>query len=213
MASTHTPVVRKAVPEDEPAILALVDALADYEKLPRPSSDARNRLIHDLFGPKPRIECFLVFMDGYPVGYAILLETYSSFLALPTLYLEDLFVIEEYRRRRAGRASFRGGSGGSEEPRLRPHGMDRARLESARDRFLQQVRRPAHGRVATLPNYIGQLRRSARAGRRCLRLIVGTEERKIVALEREHVLLVRDHELAGRFQSSDDKGRDLACIS
>jgi GNAT superfamily N-acetyltransferase len=106
MASTHTPVVRKAVREDEPAILALVDALADYEKLPRPSSDARNRLIHDLFGPKPRIECFLVFMDGYPVGYAILLETYSSFLALPTLYLEDLFVIEEYRKRRAGRALF-----------------------------------------------------------------------------------------------------------
>ena len=36
MASTHTPVVRKAVASDEPAILALVDALADYEKLDRP---------------------------------------------------------------------------------------------------------------------------------------------------------------------------------
>ena len=45
-------------------------------------------------------------MDGYPVGYAIILETYSSFLALPTLYLEDLFVLPEYRGRKAGLALF-----------------------------------------------------------------------------------------------------------
>jgi len=94
------------VASDEPAIHALVDALADYEKLDRPSPEARARLLHDLFGPKPRIECFLAFMDGYPVGYAIVLETYSSFLALPTLYLEDLFVLEEYRKRRVGYALF-----------------------------------------------------------------------------------------------------------
>jgi GNAT superfamily N-acetyltransferase len=106
MAATHTPVVRKAVSDDAPAILALIDALADYEKLARPSAEARVRLTNDLFGPKPRVECFLAFMDGYPVGYAIALETYSSFLALPTLFLEDLFVLEEYRKRRVGRALF-----------------------------------------------------------------------------------------------------------
>ena len=106
MQHSQTPMIRKAAVSDEPAILALVDALADYEKLDRPSPDARVRLINDLFGPKPRIECFLAFMDGYPVGYAILLETYSSFLALPTLYLEDLFLLEEYRKRGAGRALF-----------------------------------------------------------------------------------------------------------
>jgi GNAT superfamily N-acetyltransferase len=106
MAATHTPVIRKAVVSDEPAILALVDALADYEKLDRPSPEARARHIRDRFGPKPKIDCFLAFMDGYPVGYAILLETYSSFLALPTLYLEDLFILDEYRKRGAGRALF-----------------------------------------------------------------------------------------------------------
>jgi GNAT superfamily N-acetyltransferase len=100
------PTVRKAVPSDEPAILALVDALADYEKLPRPSPEARERLLRDILGPKPRIDCFLAFADGYPVGYAIILETYSSFLALPTLYLEDLFILEEYRKRGVGRALF-----------------------------------------------------------------------------------------------------------
>lgn len=100
------PTVRKAVASDEPAILALVDALADYEKLPRPTLEARTRLLKDMFGPKPRIDCFLAFADGYPVGYAIILETYSSFLALPTLYLEDLFILEEYRKRGVGRALF-----------------------------------------------------------------------------------------------------------
>lgn len=106
MATTYAPIVRKAVASDAATITALVDALADYEKLAKPSSEARTRLTNDLFGPKPRIECFLAFLDGYPVGYAIILETYSSFLALPTLYLEDLFVLEEYRQRRVGRALF-----------------------------------------------------------------------------------------------------------
>jgi GNAT superfamily N-acetyltransferase len=106
MASTHTPVVRRAVESDAQALLTLVDALADYERLTRPMPDARERLVRDMFGPRKRIDGLLAFMDGYPVGYAILLETYSSFLALPTLYLEDLFVLPEYRGRKVGYAIF-----------------------------------------------------------------------------------------------------------
>lgn len=106
MASAVAPIIRRAVAADAPAILELVNALADYEKLARPSPEARKRLVRDLFGPKPRIDCLLAFMDGYPVGYAIMLETYSSFLALPTLYLEDLFVLPEYRGRKVGYELF-----------------------------------------------------------------------------------------------------------
>ncbi|MDZ4801077.1 MAG: GNAT family N-acetyltransferase [Bryobacteraceae bacterium] len=106
MASTYAPVVRKAVRSDAQAIHTLVDALADYEKLERPTVEARARIVEDLFGPKPRLECWLAFLDGYPVGYAFALETYSSFLALPSLYLEDLFVLPEYRSRKAGLALF-----------------------------------------------------------------------------------------------------------
>jgi GNAT superfamily N-acetyltransferase len=106
MASTYAAVVRRAVADDAQAILSLVDALADYEKLERPDAGARERLIRDLFGPKPRLDCWLAFLDGYPVGYAFTFETYSSFLALPTLYLEDLFVLGEYRGRQAGYALF-----------------------------------------------------------------------------------------------------------
>jgi GNAT superfamily N-acetyltransferase len=106
MASTYAPVVRRSVPEDAAVILTLVDALADYEKLAPPSAAARERLIRDLFGPRPRLDCWLAFLDGSPAGYAFALESYSSFLALPTLYLEDLFVLPEYRSRKAGYALF-----------------------------------------------------------------------------------------------------------
>lgn len=99
--------IRPAVPADADVFLELVDALADYEKLARPSPDARQRLLADAFGPEPRIQVFLAEDGGRAVGYAMVLETYSSFLALPTLYLEDLFVVPAARAKGIGRAFFR----------------------------------------------------------------------------------------------------------
>ncbi|HEX6039699.1 GNAT family N-acetyltransferase [Longimicrobium sp.] len=99
--------IRPATAADADTFLALVDALADYEKLDRPTPEARGRLVADAFGERPRISVFLGELDGRAVAYAIVLETYSSFLALPTLYLEDLFVIPEARRFGLGRAFFR----------------------------------------------------------------------------------------------------------
>jgi GNAT superfamily N-acetyltransferase len=101
------PTVRRAAAADAGAFLSLVDALADYEKLDRPLPDARERLLRDAFGPSPRIDVWMVEREGRAIGYAITLETYSSFLALPTLYLEDLFVVPEARGAGAGRAVFR----------------------------------------------------------------------------------------------------------
>lgn len=98
--------IRKVEEADAPAFLMLIDALADYELLDRPDADARARLLRDGFGDTPRYEAFLAFADGRPVGYAIIYETYSSFLALPTLYLEDIFVLPEFRSRKAGLALF-----------------------------------------------------------------------------------------------------------
>ena len=101
-------VVRPANAADGETWLALVDALADYEKLDRPTPEARRRLLNDAFGPAPnRIQVYVAEVEGRAVGYAITLETYSSFLALPTLYLEDLFVLPGARRHGVGRAVFR----------------------------------------------------------------------------------------------------------
>lgn len=101
------PQVRRAVPPDGPVILSLVLGLADYEKLPPPDPAAQQRLLSDLFGPRPRIECYLGAFDGVIAGYAFVFETYSSFLALPTLYLEDLFVLPAHRGKSIGSALFR----------------------------------------------------------------------------------------------------------
>jgi GNAT superfamily N-acetyltransferase len=98
--------LRKAGRTNAEEFLSLIDALADYEKLARPDADARQRLVQDGFGPRPRYDAFLAFVDDRPVGYAIIYETYSSFLALPTLYLEDVFVLPEFRGRKVGLALF-----------------------------------------------------------------------------------------------------------
>ena len=85
----------------------LIEALADYEHLPRPAAAAVRRLRADAFASRPRFEAVLALDDaGVAVGYAIWLETYSSFLAKPTMYLEDLFVVEGARRSGAGALLF-----------------------------------------------------------------------------------------------------------
>jgi GNAT superfamily N-acetyltransferase len=98
--------VRPAQPADAASILGLVRGLAEYEKLAPPDEAAQQRLIHDMFSTPPRIQAFLAEVNGMPAGYAFIFETYSSFLALPTLYLEDIFVLPEFRSQKIGYALF-----------------------------------------------------------------------------------------------------------
>ena len=98
--------IRQAVRNDADTLFTLIDALADYEKLARPTPEARARLLRDGFGEKRRFDPYLAFLDGRAVGYAILFETYSSFAAKPTLYLEDLFVLPDGRKQGVGSALF-----------------------------------------------------------------------------------------------------------
>ncbi len=101
------PTVRIAEERDQSSFLGLVDALADYEKLERPSPAARDRLARDGFGDRPLFTPFVAELDGRTVGYAIIFFTYSSFLARPTLYLEDVFVLPDARGHGVGKAIFR----------------------------------------------------------------------------------------------------------
>jgi GNAT superfamily N-acetyltransferase len=98
--------IRAASQEDATAILKLVVALADFEQLPPPDEAAQARLVEDAFGSRPRFEIFLAELAGQVVGYAFVFETYSTFRALPTLYLEDLFVLPEFRGQKVGYTLF-----------------------------------------------------------------------------------------------------------
>jgi GNAT superfamily N-acetyltransferase len=99
--------IRKAQPADGPTIISLIRALADFEKLPPPDDAAQARLLVDAFAERPRFDIFLAEVDGTTAAYAFVLETYSTFLARPTLYLEDIFVLPEYRKLRIGFRLFR----------------------------------------------------------------------------------------------------------
>jgi len=89
-----------------PVFIDLINALADYEELDRPDAEAVARLQQDAFGSKQRFEAFIAYLNDEPVGYAICFETYSSFLAKPTMYLEDLFVLDGKREHGVGSALF-----------------------------------------------------------------------------------------------------------
>jgi GNAT superfamily N-acetyltransferase len=97
--------IRRARRSDSEGFLELLLGLARFEKLEPPDSKARLRIIKDIF-EKKRIKLLLAVFDGVPVGYALYFFAYSSFLARPTLYLEDIFVSEPYRRLSAGKSLF-----------------------------------------------------------------------------------------------------------
>lgn len=101
--------IRPATRDDAASLLRLIIALAEFEKLDPPDAEAQARLIEDAFGARRRIECWLAFSNGNvePVAYAIFLETYSSFLARPTLYIEDIYVEPAFRKQGIGGALMR----------------------------------------------------------------------------------------------------------
>jgi GNAT superfamily N-acetyltransferase len=84
-------VIRRAVVEDCAAILGFIRDLAAYEKLSHEVVADEAALAATLFGPRPAAEV-LIAEAGAPVGFALFFVSYSTFLARPGLYLEDLFV-------------------------------------------------------------------------------------------------------------------------
>ncbi len=102
-----TPTVRAAQSSDVPVILTLIRALADYEKLTHEVTATAEQLRHSLFPADqsaPAAHCVIADADGSPAGFALYFFNYSTFLARPGLYLEDLFVKPEFRGRGLGRA-------------------------------------------------------------------------------------------------------------
>jgi GNAT superfamily N-acetyltransferase len=102
----HSVIIKKVNAETFDDFLGLIDRLAEYEKLASPDEAAKRRLRRDCLSDKPKYEAFIGKVDGKSISYVIFFFTYSSFLALPTLFLEDIFVLEEYRRQGAGQKMF-----------------------------------------------------------------------------------------------------------
>ena len=85
-------VIRFAVANDCATILGFIRDLAEYEKLAHEVVADEHALRATLFGVKPAAEVLIAEVGGDPVGFALFFTSYSTFLAKPGLYLEDLFV-------------------------------------------------------------------------------------------------------------------------
>ena len=156
--------VRPARREDVRAIVALIRALAVYEKLEHLATAPPEALEPQLFGERPACECLVGEQGGAVVGFALFFPNFSTFLCRPGLYLEDLYVQPAARgtglgrqflvrlaqiavERGCGRAALR---------------MERPRLERRRAALLRTHGRDLAARLAHLPRHRGPLARARR---------------------------------------------------
>lgn len=96
--------IRTATVADVPLILDFIRGLADYEKLAHEVVATEATLRQTLFGATPAAQVVIAEVEGRPAGFALYFFNYSTFLAKPGLYLEDLFVKPEYRGAGTGKA-------------------------------------------------------------------------------------------------------------
>jgi GNAT superfamily N-acetyltransferase len=98
------PDIRPAEPRDLDAIVQLIGELAEFENLSHLLDVTPEKLEPHLFGERPAVECMVGEVDGEVVAFALYFTNFSTFLAKPGLYLEDLYVRPAHRRSGLGRA-------------------------------------------------------------------------------------------------------------
>lgn len=93
-----------ATENDVPAILGLIKELAEYEKLSHEVVATEELLRKHLFGEKSVAEVLIAKIENKTVGFALFFNNFSTFLSLPGIYLEDLFVKQDHRGKGIGKS-------------------------------------------------------------------------------------------------------------
>ena len=99
--------IQPATEADVPLILQLIKALAEYERLADQVTATEAMIRESFFGAVPHAQAVIARVAGDAVGFAIWFSTYSTFLSKPGVYLEDLFVLPQWRGHGVGRALLR----------------------------------------------------------------------------------------------------------
>lgn len=95
--------IRPGERKDVPVIAELIRGLAQYERLADQVTMTEAKLEHALFGERRYAETLIAEDGGRAVGFALFFHNFSTFLAQPGIYLEDLFVVPEHRGSGVGR--------------------------------------------------------------------------------------------------------------
>ncbi len=95
--------IRPASEDDVPIILSFIKELAEYERLSHEVIATEDALRECLFGERRFAEVVIGYYGNDPVGFALFFYNFSTFLSKPGIYLEDLYVKPEFRRRGYGR--------------------------------------------------------------------------------------------------------------
>jgi GNAT superfamily N-acetyltransferase len=90
--------------DDVQTLLSLIRELATYEKKSDKAVVTEADLFRDAFGPQPKFRALIAEWDGKPCGYASFFYFYSTFQGRAALFLEDLFVLEQFRGKGIGKA-------------------------------------------------------------------------------------------------------------
>jgi GNAT superfamily N-acetyltransferase len=95
--------VKSATESEVPVIFSFIKKLAEYERLSAEVVATEELLRETLFGQRRTAEVAIGYLETKPVGFVLFFHNYSTFLGKPGLYIEDLFVDEDYRRHGYGR--------------------------------------------------------------------------------------------------------------
>ena len=96
--------IRPTTADDAPLLSTLIHELAQFEHLQDVTVVTADDLVRDGFGPNPRFRALIAEWNGRAAGYALFFDFYSTFQARPGLFLEDVFVREQYRQKGIGKA-------------------------------------------------------------------------------------------------------------
>jgi len=94
--------IRPATVNDALLLTTLVHELAQFEHLEHETIVTEDDMLRDGFGPKPKFRALIAEWDGQTAGYALFFEFYSTFQGRAGIFLEDIFVRPEYRKKGIG---------------------------------------------------------------------------------------------------------------
>lgn len=96
--------MRPATRHDAPLLTTLIHELAEYDRLAHEAIAIEDDITRDGFGPTPKFRAVIAEWNGQVAGYALYFDFYSSFQGRAGLFLDDLFVREEFRKHGIGKA-------------------------------------------------------------------------------------------------------------